>query len=160
MANKETKRLGNKGFSLVELIVVIAIMAVLVGVLAPQFIKYVEKSRQGTDITNLDSIKSVVVSYYSDKEGGYLPTSVVIDGNSGTYTLTITGTTAADAPATPGDEVLEQGGVKGTPVKGKWNANKAPKATWNLTDNTWTYEAESTYYKTNNANAGNSIVAK
>ena len=31
---KTQKRLGNKGFSLVELIVVIAIMAVLVGVLA------------------------------------------------------------------------------------------------------------------------------
>ena len=32
---KTQKKLGNKGFSLVELIVVIAIMAVLVGVLAP-----------------------------------------------------------------------------------------------------------------------------
>ncbi len=44
------KQKNNKGFSLVELIVVIAIMAVLVGVLAPQFIKYVEKSRESTDI--------------------------------------------------------------------------------------------------------------
>jgi len=34
------------GFSLIELIVVIAIMAVLVAILAPQFIKYVEKSKQ------------------------------------------------------------------------------------------------------------------
>ena len=34
---KTQKRLGNKGFSLVELIVVIAIMAVLVGVLAPTY---------------------------------------------------------------------------------------------------------------------------
>ena len=36
---------NNKGFSLVELIVVIAIMAVLVGVLAPTLLRYVEKSR-------------------------------------------------------------------------------------------------------------------
>ena len=42
------KQKNNKGFSLVELIVVIAIMAVLVGVLAPQLIKYVEKSREST----------------------------------------------------------------------------------------------------------------
>jgi type IV pilus assembly protein PilA len=47
----------------VELIVVIAIMAVLVGVLAPQFIKYVEKARIATDIQNLDQIKTAVETY-------------------------------------------------------------------------------------------------
>ncbi|MBO6205612.1 MAG: prepilin-type N-terminal cleavage/methylation domain-containing protein, partial [Lachnospiraceae bacterium] len=36
---------NNKGFSLVELIIVIAIMAILVGVMAPQLIKYIEKSK-------------------------------------------------------------------------------------------------------------------
>ena len=67
------KKMNNKGFSLVELIVVIAIMAVLVGVLAPQFIKYVEKSRESTDIQNADSVKNVVEAYYADKEGvGFL----------------------------------------------------------------------------------------
>ena len=43
------KKHNNKGFSLVELIIVIAIMAVLVAVLAPQYIKYVENSRVAKD---------------------------------------------------------------------------------------------------------------
>lgn len=40
---------GKKGFSLVELIIVMAIMAILVGVVASQVIPYMEKSRQSKD---------------------------------------------------------------------------------------------------------------
>ncbi|MBQ4522571.1 MAG: type II secretion system protein [Lachnospiraceae bacterium] len=40
---------SNKGFSLVELIIVIAIMAVLAGVLAPALLRYVEEARMRTD---------------------------------------------------------------------------------------------------------------
>ena len=47
------KTADNKGFSLVELIIVIAIMAVLTALLAPQFLKYVEKSREARDNTNI-----------------------------------------------------------------------------------------------------------
>lgn len=62
------KQKNNKGFSLVELIVVIAIMAVLVGVLAPQLIKYVEKSREATDIQTCDNIATALKTYYADEE--------------------------------------------------------------------------------------------
>ena len=39
------------GFSLVELIIVLSIMAVLIGVLAPAYIRYVEKARKQRDDT-------------------------------------------------------------------------------------------------------------
>lgn len=52
------KKMNNKGFSLVELIIVIAIMAILAAALAPQLIKYLEKSRESTDAQTCDTIKS------------------------------------------------------------------------------------------------------
>lgn len=66
---KNQKKLGNKGFSLVELIVVIAIMAVLVGVLAPTLIGNVEKSREAKDFNALDSVYSAVQTAYGDDAG-------------------------------------------------------------------------------------------
>lgn len=50
----------NRGFSLVELIVVIAIMAALTAVLLPQFLRYVEKSRVSSDEFQADQIRKVI----------------------------------------------------------------------------------------------------
>lgn len=46
----------NKGFSLVELIIVVAIMAILMGVMAPQYLRYVEKAKIRTDDAVIDAI--------------------------------------------------------------------------------------------------------
>lgn len=56
------KKLNNKGFSLVEIIIVIAIMAILAGALAPQLMKYVEKSRKAADANNCNAIKTAVMT--------------------------------------------------------------------------------------------------
>ena len=57
---KNTKRKNNKGFSLVELIVVIAIMAVLMAVLAPAMLRYVEKSRVQKDESAVSEVINAV----------------------------------------------------------------------------------------------------
>ena len=91
----------NKGFSLVELIIVIAIMAVLVGLLAPQYLKYVNNSKVSTDISNAQEVATACNVAFADDnpsfksgisptnlpDGSLLPKLKAVDG--GTMTVTI-----------------------------------------------------------------------
>ena len=89
---KEQKRLGNKGFSLVELIVVIAIMAILVAVLAPTLLSKIEESREGTDYSALGELKTATEEAVLGSETIYNLVKEDIDANGGTdktYTVTI-----------------------------------------------------------------------
>ena len=56
---------GNAGFSLVELIIVIAIMAALVAILAPQYIKYVSKSRDAALQASGEEVLAAAKAEYS-----------------------------------------------------------------------------------------------
>ena len=51
-----------EGFSLIELIIVIAIMAILIGVVALAVIPYLERSREGKDRQTVDTVYSAFSS--------------------------------------------------------------------------------------------------
>lgn len=88
---KKVKK-NNKGFTLVELIIVIAIIAILVAVLAPNYVKYVDRSRWSSDRNDCETLLSQVKTAAIDVQN---------DGNdvtdtaksSATITVTSSGTT-------------------------------------------------------------------
>lgn len=129
------KQKNNKGFSLVELIVVIAIMAVLVGVLAPQLIKYVEKSREATDIQTCDNIATALKTYYADEE-------VAASATATTVTVTLGKTELG----TVADTAVKDAGLTKAKIKGtKWTGDKIT-IVYNKADGTITYTGDSPYY--------------
>ena len=102
------KKTNNKGFSLVELIIVIAIMAILVGVLAPQYLKYVEKSRVSADKDQLDSFYTACTTAAADPDltdvpeygigSSSNPVQFSGGGNEGTWTKEVEDTMGGSAP--------------------------------------------------------------
>lgn len=62
------KRKNNKGFSLVELIVVVAIMAVLIGVLVPTLVRNVEKSKKQKDISTVEEVRNQLTIGLADEK--------------------------------------------------------------------------------------------
>ncbi len=75
---KTTGKRGNGGFSLVELIIVIAIMAVLVGVLAPQYLSYIHKAKVAADQANLKNYFTEIQLDYATT-GVYNPQVPLVD---------------------------------------------------------------------------------
>lgn len=64
---KTAKRKTDKGFSLIELIIVIVVMAILVAILAPQFMKHIEKSRRVRDIEDAQRIGETMETWLTDE---------------------------------------------------------------------------------------------
>ncbi len=83
------KEMNNKGFSLVELIIVIAIMVILIAVLAPQYLKYVEKSRVSSDQNTVVEYINAMQTVASD------PDISLSDTETYTVSLTSTGITVS-----------------------------------------------------------------
>lgn len=80
------KGLSDKGFSLVEIIVVIAIMVVLLAVLAPFLLRYVENSRMQKDESAMDEVCHGILLALSDSEIFDEAVSYAIPNNYITYT--------------------------------------------------------------------------
>ena len=59
------------GFTLIELMIVVAIIGILAAIAIPRFAQMLEKSREGATKGNLSSMRSAVSIYYSQQEGAF-----------------------------------------------------------------------------------------
>jgi prepilin-type N-terminal cleavage/methylation domain-containing protein len=99
------RKSDNHGFSLVELIVVIAIMAVLMTVLAPAMLRYVEKTKEQKDDSAVSEVRNALELTLADhaifSELGGADVVVKVTGSTGVITVT--------APtASPHDKILSE----------------------------------------------------
>ena len=139
------RKMNNKGFSLVELIIVIAIMAILIVVLAPQYLKYVERSRNSTDLQNATELKTAVETYAADPEATKAfkngeKFTIKIEGNKGDVTT--------DVASGAVKQAIEDAGLTIGDIK----CSSKTKWTWYTLDGevksngaiTWTYTSDPT----------------
>ena len=93
---------NNKGFSLVELIVVVLILGILAVAVTPQVMKWVDKSKIASDKDSANALKSAVQNAVAEWQGygGKLPT---VDTSKYTISVNKDGgdTTKATAAADP-----------------------------------------------------------
>lgn len=59
---------NNKGFTLAELLIVVAIIAVLVAIAIPVFTNQLEKSREATDLANVRAAYAEIVTKYLEND--------------------------------------------------------------------------------------------
>ncbi len=84
------KKTNKKGFTLIELIVVVAIMAILVALLAPNVLKYIEKTKVGKDQNSLDSVRLAIEAELMDERLSSYSTGSTTSGTGDSATTTLT----------------------------------------------------------------------
>ena len=128
----------NKGFSLVELIIVIAIMAILAAAIAPALIRYIDKSRRSDDVAAAETLNTGTQAALSNEEAydeiqGAMPTSgsvVIATAAPGSAFSIASGVTVSGSGVTFLSEINSSCSNKAPKLKYKKDPGSGKPTTW------------------------------
>ncbi|MDI6703745.1 MAG: prepilin-type N-terminal cleavage/methylation domain-containing protein [bacterium] len=66
---KGVNKLRQKGFTLIELMIVIAIIGILAAIAIPKFVDLIERSEEGATAGKIGGLKTAITTYYADHDG-------------------------------------------------------------------------------------------
>ena len=104
-----------RGFTLIELMIVVAIIWILAAIAIPKFADLINKSKEGATKGSLASVRSAIQVYYGDNEGWFPADTLGCLNLNGKYLSEIPlaklpGTGHADSRAVSPNSLTEQGG--------------------------------------------------
>ena len=106
---------NKKGFTLIELMIVVAIIGILAAIAIPNFLKYQAKSKQSEAKVNLKAIFTSETSYFSE-QNSYGLLAIVNFAPTGTPRYSLAVGTATGGATT----AAESGAVTGSPSPGTY----------------------------------------
>lgn len=123
MKNLMKTKVNKKGFTLAELLIVVAIIAVLVAISIPIFTSQLEKSRDATDEANIRSaIAEVTAAVLSDDKTN--SGDVKYDKDKGTYTMTVEAKGQKEGwSGEAADAKIKIGGIEVEPSTSGWTVS-------------------------------------
>lgn len=114
-----------RGFTLIELMIVVAIIGILAAIAIPKFAELIRKSVEGSSKGNLGALRSALTIYYGDMEGTY-PNQLDALTIAGKYLSSVP---LAKTPNYHADSSAIQYGIFGAASDaGGWEYNSFPNA--------------------------------